>query len=225
MRSTKTVNSRSPITGVLERVRYRAKDERPAALILDNFESIIADKDAVRQIGGLIVSADDESVAQHDVKIVIVGTPTDLRDSIVSISGAAPIANRLTEIPDVARMSRDEARSLMQRGFIDELGFSFGSDVVESELYDEIGWLTDRIAQHVHELCLAIANGSVDAAGSISRDIVDDAIRSWSDDSLSTDAGVIERLMNARDTKIGRKNQVLYALGQCEQEDYRTSDI
>lgn len=225
MKSTQSFHAKSPITSVLERVRFRANDDKPAALILDNFESIIGDKAAVRQIAGLIVSADDESVARHEVKIVIVGTPTDLRDSIVSISGAAPIANRLTEIPEVARMSPDEARSLMKRGFVDELGLGFGADVNEDELYDQIGWLTDRIAQHVHELCLAIANGAVDNADVITKSVVDDAIKSWSDDSLSTDAGVIERLMNSRDTKIGRKNQVLFALGQCEQEDFRTSDI
>lgn len=225
MRSTQTFHAKSPFMSLLEAVRFRAHGDGPAALVLDNFESIVNNAEMVGQIGGLIVSADDESFSQYNVQVVIVGVPGNLKEILVNISNSAPVANRLTELPEVARMTEAEAKNLIHRGFVDQLGLSFTDDVDQSKLYAEISFYTDRIAQHLHELCLIIAQGAARNGATISRRIVDDALETWVQDSLSSDVGVIEGVMNAIDTKAGRKNQVLFSLGICPMEDFKTSDI
>lgn len=225
MKSSQTFHARSPFMSLLEAVRFRAHGDKPAALVLDNFESIVNDADMVRQIGGLIVSADDESFSQFDVQVVIVGVPGNLKEILVNISNSAPVANRLTELPEVARMTETEARNLIQRGFVEQLGFSFSSELDQEKLYTDISFYTDRIAQHLHELCLIISQGAVRNHDIITVGIVEEALETWVADSLSSDVGVIEGVMNAIDTKVGRKNQVLFSLGMCSLEDFKTSDI
>ncbi|WP_294138196.1 hypothetical protein [Sphingobium sp.] len=122
-------------------------------------------------------------------------------------------------------MSEEEAKDLIQRGFVDELGLSFSEDIDIEKLYTDINFYTDRIAQHLHELCLIISQNSIRNNDVISPTIFDESVETWVADTLSSDVGVIEGVMNAIDTKVGRKNQVLYSLGICSMEDFKTSDI
>jgi hypothetical protein len=214
----------SPYLTLLKLVRDRARGSKPI-LVLDNFESIIRDIAALNQLAALIISADDESVTQFGVQIVIVGVPGNLKETISKLSNSAPVANRLTEIPEVARMTEDEAKALIRRGIIEELEISLDIDVNQDSLFLEICWYTDRIAQHVHELCLILANNARRNDDVIDKSVVGKSISTWTGDSLSSDMAVIEGVMNARETKVGRKNQVLYAMGQCKLEDFKYSDI
>jgi len=225
LRTSQKFHETSPFLALLERVRFRAGNDRRAALILDNFESIIGDPNSVKQIGGLIVSADDESVAKYEVQVVIVGVPGNLKETIVSLANSAPVSNRLTELPEVARMSNSEATDLIRRGFVDELRLNFADEVKPNKLYESICFYTDRIAQHIHELCLIISQNAVRNGDTISAEVVDKSLATWTDDTLSSDSAVIEGVMNARETKAGRKNQVLYAMGVCKSEDFKYSDI
>lgn len=120
-------------------------------------------------------------------------------------------------------MADDEATDLIKRGF-QQLNLTI--ELAESDdIFSEISWCTDRIAQHIHELCLIIAQNAVRNGAVIDRDVVNKSTSTWIDDSLSSDLAVIESAMNARDTKAGRKNQILYAMGQCKTEDFKYSDI
>jgi hypothetical protein len=172
----------------------------------------------------MIVSADDEAVAEHEVQVIIVGVPGTLKETIAGLTNSAPIANRLTELPEVARMSEAEAHDLIHRGFVDELHLTIAPEIT-SELYGKICWYTDRIAQHIHELCLIISQNARRNSDLIDAGVIERSLETWVEDSLSSDMGVIEQLMNARETKAGRKNQVLYAMGQCKTEDFKYSDI
>ncbi len=209
---------------LLKRVRYRANSDERAALVLDNFESIIEDQTALAQLASIILTADDETVAEQDIQIIIVGVPGNLKEAISKLPNAAPVSNRIAELPEVERLTDAEARDLMHRGFKDELGFSIEESLEES-LYTEVAWSTDRIAQHIHELCLAISQFAVRNDDIITQDVVTAAKNAWIQDSLSADLAVIEPSMNARDTKVGRKNQVLFAMGACRDEDFKYSDI
>ncbi|RYF19390.1 MAG: hypothetical protein EOO77_10270 [Oxalobacteraceae bacterium] len=225
MKTSQGFHAKSPFMLLLEAVRYRAHGDKPAALVLDNFESIVGNAEMVRQIGGLIVSADDESFSQFGVQVVIVGVPGNLKEILVNISNSAPVSNRLTEIPEVARMTEREAKDLIRRGFVEQLGLSFVEGLDIEKLYLDISFYTDRIAQHLHELCLIIAQSAARNGDVITPEIAEEALSTWVADTLSSDVGVIEGVMNAIDTKVGRKNQVLYSLGVCTMEDFKTSDI
>lgn len=113
---TKTAFARkAPFYKVIEEVRRRAKSDLRCAVVFDNFEAIVDDPKLVRELVGIILNADDETFAKHDVQLVIVGTPTNLKQTIVQLSKSAPVANRLVEIPEVARMSASEAAQLMEQ--------------------------------------------------------------------------------------------------------------
>lgn len=213
----------SPFHLLLGYTRDQARGNR-AALVLDNFESIVGDTEVLKQLAGLIISADDEAVAAYGVQVVIVGVPRNLKETISKLTNSAPVANRLTEIPEVARMSDDEAKDLIHRGLVDELHLTITPDLAES-LYSDICWMTDRIAQHIHELCLSISNNARRNGDVVNSDVLNKAVETWMEDSLSADMATIEAAMNARETKVGRKNQCLFALGQCRNEDFKPGDI
>jgi hypothetical protein len=216
-------SNRGGLATLVSLIRHTAQ-KRPAALVLDNFESIILEESALKQLASIIISADDDSIAKYDVQIIIVGVPGNLKEAIARLPNAAPVANRLVEIPEVERMSREEAHTLIHKGFVEELGLIV-DEQESSDIYGEICWVTDRIAQHIHELCLAISQRALFSDRKVTPELVEDAIGEWTNDTLSTDMGVIEIAMNARETKAGRKNQVLYSMALCETEDFKYSDI
>jgi hypothetical protein len=225
MDTTTSYASKSPFHHLVEETRRRAKDDQRCAIIFDNFEAIVDNPKLVRELAGIILNADDESFAKHNVQLVIVGTPTNLKQTIVQLSKSAPVANRLVEIPEVARMSAQEAAQLMEQGFVNELGLQFEADLPKETVFEEVAWNTDRIAQHIQELCLLIAQEARRNGDVVSREVADRATRTWTNDTLSADIATIHASMNARDTRIGRKNQTLYALGQCKLEDFKYTDI
>ena len=45
------------------------------------------------------------------------------------------------------------------------------------------------------------------------------------EETLSADLAVVESLMNADGTKLGRKNQVIYCLGMIETEDFNHQQV
>ena len=209
---------------LVKQVRKKTQSDARSALVLDNFEYIIEDDGALAQLAAVILTADDDGVAEHNVQVVLVGVPGNLKEAISKLPNAAPVSNRLAELPEVARLTEGEARDLMHRGFKDELGLSIEANF-EDQLYDEVMWSTDRIAQHIHEVCLAISQHAVRNEDVISKEVVFAALAAWIQDSLSADLAVIEPSMNARETKVGRKNQVLFAMGACREEDFKYSDI
>lgn len=223
--TTTAFAAKSPFHHLAEEVRKRANHDHRCAIVFDNFEAIVGDPKLVKELVGIILNADDESFAKHDIQLVIVGTPTNLKQTIVQLSKSAPVANRLVEIPEVARMSPEEAAQLMEQGFVGELGLTFETGLDKNAVFDEISWNTDRIAQHIQELCLLIAQEAGRNGDMISRKVVDKATERWTNDTLSADIATINGSMNARDTRIGRKNQTLYALGQCKLEDFKYTDI
>jgi Cdc6-like AAA superfamily ATPase len=196
---------------------------RGSVLVLDNFEQIVDNQEFLKSVASIIISADEESIAKRRVKLLIVGVPRDLKQLVAKVANASTIANRLIEIPEVARMTLDEAISLMQRGFEKELRYSFSID--KARLYKDTCWKTDRIAQQIHELCLKIALEAERRDRVISQETVALAERKWLEESFSSDLGVVENLMNSIETKVGRKNQVIYSLGRVDKEDFKHSDI
>jgi hypothetical protein len=212
----------SPFARLVQEMNITARGKR-SVLVLDNFEQIIENDDYVREVASLIISADEEVIAKSGVKVLIVGTPSNIKQMISKVSNATTISNRLVEIPEVARLEVPEALLIMSQGF--EVHLKFTSLISKVEMYRDICWKTDRIAQHIQELCLAIALGAKANKGVLTHEVVQAAEREWVGESLSSDSAIIEAVMSPQDSKIGRKNQVLYCLGHYSREDFRVPDI
>jgi hypothetical protein len=221
-----TVEYKSMPLGVLEQLANdmaMRSGQKPTVLVLDNFEQVVDNDSFVRQIASLIISADDEFIARTKLKIMIVGTPTNIKQMISKVSNATTISNRFTEIPEVARLELGEARHIMYRGFEQFLKLTFIVD--KNQLYKSISHKTDRIAQHVQELCLKIAYNAVENKGIVTDKVVAESEQEWLEETLSADMAVVDTLMNAQETKVGRKNQVMYCLGLIESEDFKQGDV
>lgn len=208
---------------LLSQEMSRQSSGRMSVLVLENFEQIVDDDKFVKEVASLVISADDEFVAQNNIKIMIVGVPTNIRDLISRTSSANTISNRVVEIPEVARLELAEARSIMSQGFETHLKLTCLID--KNALYRDISHKTDRIAQHVQELCLKIALNAIDNKDTITDTVVSDSEREWIEETLSADLAVVESHMNAQKTTVGRKNQVLFSLGSLEKEDFNHHDV
>ncbi|MFO0004373.1 MAG: ATP-binding protein, partial [bacterium] len=47
----------------------------------------------------------------------------------------------------------------------------------------------------------------------------------WLKGGLSKASGTIERIMNERETKIGRRNQILFVLGRLEKNQFNINEV
>ncbi len=207
---------------LLKRIREKAGSSK-AILVYENLEQIIDNATMLKAVADTIILLDDDDMSKYNVKICIVGVPTDIKQMLVKAANVTTIANRVIEVSEVARLTSVEAKQLMQRGFEQKLKCQFTID--KSVFYKEAAWKTDRIAQHVHEYCLAVAQFAVDNDYVIDGAVVAQAESEWLLQTLSADYVAVEHNMNARKTTAGRRNQTLYSLGACDEETFKYTDI
>lgn len=202
----------------------REAGKKPCALIFDNFEQVIENALVISQLKALIISADDEEIAREGVRLIIVGVPGNLKEMIAKTPGAAPIVNRLAEIPEVARIDEKDVKALFEKGLFETLGYKLeGTD--KSLFLRMLIFYTDRIAQQVHEIGLRLSQEAERNDRIISDTVISSAMMHWIMDSMSSDWGVIEQAMNAKETKVGRKDQVLYCMSRADRDEFKTSEI
>lgn len=194
-----------------------------AVIVLDNFEQISNDADLCKQVSNCIVLLDDPTYYQYEVKIVIVGTPAGI-DEILSRSGnLQTISTRLKEIPEVERMTRGEAKSLMHLGLERALKLEVigNSDV----FYDRMLNVTDRIALELQELGLKIAKEARKKGGKIDRVVFDRATAKWAKNSIRSACAMLADRLNSNATKAARRNQCLYACGEITKDAFTYKDV
>lgn len=219
---TYTVRGKEPFEECLALAKKHAGGKR-AFLVLDNLEVIFDDDKLMGELASLITLLDDERYSQYGVRLLIVGVPSGVREYFNRTPNRATVANRIRELPEVSRLTIAESSELIQRGFKRELGLEIkASD--EDAILKHISWVTDRVPQRLHEYCLELALVT-DGARSIDASFLRETDKRWLQSSLSHSYGSVENLMNERDTKIGRRNQVLYCLGLIDRDEFRATEI
>jgi hypothetical protein len=216
-----TLGEMEPFEACLSRIREQSGD-RQAILVLDNLESIRADKKLLTELANVITLLDDERYSCYKINLLIVGVPGDLRQYYQATPNLATVANRIREMPEVSRMTLEQCKNLIYQGFVIELNYNV--DEIDSVI-SHISWVTDRLPQRIHEYCLELAFLGESNNRRINRSLLDEADKFWLKQSLSSNYTVIESMMNERDTKVGRRNQTLYSLGLVESEEFKWSDI
>jgi hypothetical protein len=146
-----------------------------------------------------------------------------MKELIAHYDQAGTVANRVTEIPEVQRLSAAEAEMLVRRGLFGKLNIQ--SEVDEESLIRRVLFLTDRNAQQIHELCYQIACEAEESNWKLTHEGLESAEKDWIDTSLSHYKAHVEARMNKRETKIQRRNQVLFCIGATEKSAIRASDI
>ena len=114
------------------------------------------------------------------------------------------VANRLTELPEVARLEKSECDALVERGFIEKLSYKI-DDI--AALKTHISWVSDRVPQIIHDYCLELSL-ICEADKHVTQSSIDEANAIWLSGSMQYAYAAIESHMNERETKAARRNQV-----------------
>lgn len=218
-----SIASEDPYEACLSTLRAEAGD-RMAAIVIDNFERIVDNTSLIKEVADIITLTDNPNYAKYKVKLIIVGVPSDLRSYFSEVDQQNTIANRLTEIPEVSRLNVDQVRQFVKQGFVSELQYDFDDPTVD-EIARHVAWATDRIPQHLHEYCYELALIGAIHNGVISPNDLLLADSAWLKSSLASSYTTIEGHMNSKSTAAGRRNQTIYALGQCTSHDFRYGEI
>lgn len=218
------VGGREPFEACLHHIRTQAGKGKTACLVLDNLEMIIDSPDLMSELANLIILLDDRRYAQYEVKLLIVGVPGRVREYFLQTPNRATVANRLTEIPEIARLTHDQCNTLVVQGFLHLLRFNWSAEELRS-IQGHVAWVTDRIPQRVHEYCLALALIGEKTKRLFKSEQLETADSAWLKDSLSNAYAAVEAMMNERDTRLGRRNQTIYALGALTRNEFRLNDV
>lgn len=214
---------REPLELAFERLRTLAGN-KCCCLVLDNLETIFNHENLMSELGEIIVLLDDERYAKHRVKLVVVGVPSGVREYFSRVQNRTTVTNRLVEIPEVAALSDEQVNRLIRTGFLNQLAYQC-TEPAMLEIVRFATFITGRVPQMLHEFCLELAYVGEDTQRTIDESMLDGAAIAWLQSSLSSAYTAVESMMNDRNTVAGRRNQILFALGQIEKDDFTYSDI
>jgi len=213
------VGQKEPFEQVLAMLNQRSGGKQ-SVLVLDNLETVF-ESVFLRELANLITLCDDEQYSRYNVKLIIVGVPSEVKSYYYKTPATATVANRLDELPEVSRLTPSECDLLVERGFVEQLRYG----VIDLPAFQQhVRWITGGIPQLVHEYCLEVAFLAEDSR-TVELAIVVIAEKEWLKRSHYYSYSAVESHMNERETKAGRRNQTLFALGQCEAEEFKASDI
>jgi hypothetical protein len=214
------LGQKEPFERCLEMLRHKAGSSY-AILVFDNLESAFGNEVMLKELADIIILCDDERYAKYKVKILIVGVPSGVKEYYYKTPNHASVSNRLYELPEVARMSEVECADLVRKGFVEKLRY---------QMYDidafakRVSWITDRIPLMIHEYCLEAAY-IAEETNALLVDAVPRVDEAWLAKNHYHAYSVVEHHMNERDTKVGRRNQTLYALSFCEGEQLKYNEV
>lgn len=213
---------KEPFEKLLAYIRKSA-GKRKAVVVFDNFEQIASEPKFCKQVSNCVILLDDPIYAGYDVKIVIVGTPSGIDEILSKNSNIQTISSRLKEIPEVERMTKNEAQLLMRIGLEDLLKLNILGD--SQIFYDHLLNITDRVALELQELGLKIAKESVKKNNTIDQTVMNRAIKKWAKNSIRAYCTTVSSRLNSRETKAARRNQCIYACGMAEKASFTYKDI
>ena len=211
-----------PLRSAFKKFRSDAGD-RAAFLVFDNLERVYESQTLMNELADIVTLADDSEFVSYKIKLLIVGVPSGVKQYFANTPSHRTVANRIAEIEEVSRLSNEEARDVVSKGFKDELKYKIDSEWQE-QIYQHILWITDGIPQAVQEYCLDLAL-LAEEKKEVLWDMLVAADKSWVGGSLNAAQSVIIGLLNERETKVQRRNQVLYALGQMSFNEFKAVQI
>jgi hypothetical protein len=220
--NTFAVSTPDPLRAAIKRFRQQAGSHH-AFIVLDNLERIFGKPPLMDELADLITLADDPEFLKEEIRFLLVGVPSGIKEYFATTPSHRTVANRLVQIQEVARLSKDEAQQLVVQGFEHELKYEV-PDLFRAKLLKHVLWVTDRIPQSMQEYCLELAVIG-EGKRQLTEDMLPIADRKWLGSSLSSAYAAIESQLNERDTKVQRRNQVLYVLGQMEANEFKPQHV
>lgn len=215
---TYEVKSKEILLKAFQKARDKAAG-KIAVIVVDNLEAIFHKPDLMEELGNIILLLDDPDYAKFQIKILLVGVPADVVEYYQRIDNLETVANRLKEIHGVTGMNWGQIEEFVRRGFVGQLKISFGADQVK-EIASHIEYVTLGIAQRLHEYSEILAYNIQDSAWKFDSGLLEIADHKFLDGCLKRAYSVVDGCMNERNTKTGRRNQVLYSLGKITKSEF-----
>lgn len=210
-----------PLRQCLATVRASA-GHRLGVLVIDNLEFIFQSKELMNELASIIAVLDDSRYSVFSIKFLLVGVPSEIKDYF--LLNHSSVANRLHEITEVEGLTNQQVGKLVEKGFQDLLKVRFDDRILDS-WKSHVPRATMGFAQHVQEYCEQLGYLAEDNHWVALAEMLQQADSKWLKGSLSNASGTIERIMNERETKIGRRNQVLFVLGRLEKKQFHINEI
>jgi len=151
-----------------------------------------------------------------------VGVPSGVKDYLSKTHQS--VANRISEMSEVSSLSQEEVARLVEKGFVALLKVKIDQPTLQS-WQEHIFQVTMGFAQHVQEYCEQLGYILEDANWTASSEHLRLADAAWLKKGLSQASGTIALLMNERETKVGRRNQVLYVLGRINKHIFHVNEV
>lgn len=211
-----------PLRAAVQEFRQQAGPGH-AFIVLDNLERIFSKPTLMDELADLITLADDGEFLKEKVRFLLVGVPSGVKEYFANTPSHRTVANRLIELKEVSRLSPAEAESLVTHGFETELNYKIDSGF-KPALLKHVLWVSDRIPQALQEYCLELAF-IAESSKQITSVMLNEADKKWLGSSLTSAYVAVESQLNERETKIQRRNQVLYVLGQLDVGEFKAPQV
>ena len=112
----RTIGQKGPFETLLANIRAKSGRSGKAILVYESFEQRIDNEQVFRSVSYTIILLDDDDLSRYNVKLCLVGVPNDIKQYLPRASkNITIIANRVVEVAEVARLSLDEAKSLLRK--------------------------------------------------------------------------------------------------------------
>lgn len=210
-----------PLLDCFQQLRQKA-GTNIAVLVIDNLEMIFKSTELMQELASIITLLDDARYAEYKVKLLIVGVPSNVKDYLAKSHQS--VGNRISEVTEISSLSEEEVATLVERGFVTLLKANIDQDTLkrwQSHIYR----VTMGYAQPVQEYCEQLGYILESANWTANTDQLSIADNAWLKQGLSQASGVIVSLMNERETKVGRRNQVLYSLGRINKRVFHVNEV
>lgn len=190
-------------------------------LVFDNLEQVSSDGLVIKDLARHVIRLDNPRFALSGVRFLIVGVVSDMKQLVSRYDQAGTVANRLVEIPEVSRLEESQAVALIERGF-EKLKISF--DRKDVRIADMVS-ITDGNAQQIHALCYQLACEAEKNNWRVSQNQWDQGCTYWIEENLAQHTAQVEARLNKNETKVQRRNQVLYTISNWPRREFSPNDV
>ena len=213
----------------LVKALFKKAHNNRSFLVIDNLEHIVRNEDLVKELSSLILYLDDVEYAKYNVRIILVGTTSNIRDYFARADSSQTIINRVQEIPEVSVLTNKETESLAIKGLFDLLRINCVDDkrsgFNKNYLLNAISWFSTNVPQYVHEICLDLAIEAEENNYQITNEIYVESLRNWVQEALVSENTRMESHINSKATRHGRRNQVIYTIGSLNTNEFSAHEV
>jgi len=200
------------------------QETQKSVIVLDNLETIINSDKLLGELSDIIILLDDERYAKFNIKFLIVGLPNQVIEYFSTSKNTTSVANRVEETYRVQGLDASQVRELVRHGFERQLNVTISKGQLKI-LYRHINNITLGVPQRIHEYCEGLSYLLEDNKWEYDASLLNNADFEWLRKGLRECYSIVDVFLNSDETSNGRRNQVIYALGQSSLHEVNTRKI